>query len=63
MAISPQFATIGIRFYGVEIFVPGWWNGRHGGFKILCPNGRVGSNPTLGTNIKTANQEYVRLMH
>lgn len=30
---------------------PGWRNGRRGGLKILCPRGRVGSNPTPGTNL------------
>ncbi len=34
------------------INVPGWWNGRHGGLKIRCPKKRVGSSPTLGTNLK-----------
>lgn len=29
--------------------MPGWRNGRRGGFKIRCPKGRVGSNPTPGT--------------
>ena len=29
---------------------PGWRNGRRGGLKILCPKGRVGSNPTPGTH-------------
>lgn len=29
---------------------PGWWNGRHGGLKILCPHGRAGSNPAPGTS-------------
>ena len=28
---------------------PGWRNGRRGGLKIRCPKGRVGSNPTPGT--------------
>jgi hypothetical protein len=28
---------------------PGWRNGRRAGLKILCPRGRVGSNPTPGT--------------
>jgi hypothetical protein len=28
---------------------PGWWNGIHGGLKIRCPRGHVGSNPTPGT--------------
>ena len=28
---------------------PGWWNGRHGGLKILCPQGRAGSSPAPGT--------------
>ncbi len=32
---------------------PGWWNGRHGGFKILCPNGRAGSSPAPGTQLLT----------
>src|SRR3954471_18776740 len=28
---------------------PGWWNGRYGGLKILCSQGRAGSNPAPGT--------------
>ena len=28
---------------------PEWWNGRHGGLKIRCSQGRVGSTPTSGT--------------
>ena len=28
---------------------PGWRNGRRGGLKIRCPQGRVGSSPTPGT--------------
>ncbi len=28
---------------------PGWWNGRHGGFKIRCSKGREGSTPSPGT--------------
>ena len=24
---------------------PGWWNGRHGALKMLCPRGRAGSIP------------------
>lgn len=28
---------------------PKWRNGRRGGFKIRCPQGRVGSSPTFGT--------------
>lgn len=37
-----------------EIFLyflrmPGWWNGRHGGLKILFPIGSTGSSPVLGT--------------
>jgi hypothetical protein len=28
---------------------PEWWNGRHGGLKIRCSKGRVGSTPTSGT--------------
>ena len=27
-----------------------WWNGRHEGLKIPCPQGRVGSSPTRSTN-------------
>ncbi len=30
--------------------MPGWWNGLHGGLKILDPKGFVGSNPTPGTD-------------
>ena len=26
-----------------------WWNGRHEGLKIPCPQGRVGSSPTRST--------------
>ena len=29
--------------------LPGWWNGRHGALKMLCPKGRAGSSPALGT--------------
>ena len=29
--------------------VPEWRNGRRAGFKIQCPQGRVGSSPTSGT--------------
>ena len=36
--------------YLISTPVPGWRNGRRGGLKILCPQGRVGSNPTLGTS-------------
>jgi hypothetical protein len=27
---------------------PEWRNGRRGGLKIRCPQGRVGSSPTFG---------------
>jgi hypothetical protein len=30
--------------------LPGWRNGRRDGLKSHCPKGRVGSNPTPGTN-------------
>ena len=33
--------------------LPEWRNGRRGGLKIRCPEGRVGSNPTLGTSIQS----------
>src|SRR5882672_5240757 len=33
------------------MILPEWWNGRHGGLKIPCPQRRVGSSPTSGTNI------------
>src|SRR5687767_2181855 len=29
--------------------MPGWWNGRHHGLKIHCPQGRAGSSPAPGT--------------
>jgi len=29
--------------------LPGWWNGRHGGLKSLCSQGRAGSSPAPGT--------------
>src|SRR4051812_5175041 len=29
--------------------LPGWGNGRHGALKMLCPKGRAGSSPALGT--------------
>jgi hypothetical protein len=29
--------------------LPGWWNGRHEGLKILWLHGCVGSSPTSGT--------------
>ena len=33
--------------------VPGWWNGRHEGLKILCPlKKRAGSSPAPGTRIQ-----------
>ena len=28
-----------------------WWNGRHEGLKIPCPQGRVGSSPTRSTRL------------
>jgi hypothetical protein len=31
------------------LHLPEWRNGRRAGFKILCPQGRVGSTPTSGT--------------
>ena len=34
--------------------MPEWRNGRRGGLKIRCPEGRVGSNPTLGTSIQVS---------
>ena len=33
-----------------RITLPGWRNGRRGRLKICCPQGRVGSIPTPGTN-------------
>ena len=30
---------------------PEWWNGRHGGLKIRCSQGREGSNPSSGTTV------------
>ena len=30
-----------------------WWNGRHEGLKIPCPQGRVGSSPTRSTKKNT----------
>ena len=33
----------------LENVLPWWWNGRHEGLKIPCPQGRVGSSPTRGT--------------
>ena len=30
---------------------PEWWNGRHGGLKSLCPQGRAGSSPASGTRL------------
>ena len=32
--------------------------GRRAGFKIRCPLGRVGSTPTLGTNMETNTKSY-----
>ena len=29
-------------------FMPEWRNGRRGGLKIRCPQGRVGSSPSSG---------------
>ena len=29
-----------------------WWNGRHRGLKIPCPQKRVGSSPTIRTALK-----------
>ena len=37
-----------IRFQ--ESFLPGWWNGRHEGLKILWLHGCAGSSPASGTN-------------
>jgi hypothetical protein len=34
---------------------PEWWNGRHGGLKIRCLKGRVGSTPTSGTHLTRSN--------
>ncbi len=31
-----------------------WWNGRHEGLKIPCPQGRVGSSPTRSTRENNA---------
>ncbi len=36
-----------------------WWNGRHEGLKIPCPQGRVGSSPTRSTN---GNAEIAQLV-
>src|SRR3954451_6468414 len=33
----------------IKIYRPRWRNGRLGGLKNLCPCGRAGSNPALGT--------------
>ena len=33
----------------IENTLPGWRNGRRGGFKIRCPQGHGGSSPPLGT--------------
>jgi isopentenyl-diphosphate Delta-isomerase len=32
-----------------ETTAPEWWNGRHDGLKIRCPQGREGSSPSSGT--------------
>ena len=32
-----------------ESFLPGWWNGRHEGLKILWLHGCAGSSPASGT--------------
>ena len=34
--------------------VPEWRNGRRGGLKIRCPQGRVGSTPSSGTSTEIA---------
>ena len=33
-----------------QILMLWWWNGRHEGLKIPCPQGRVGSSPTRSTD-------------
>lgn len=38
--------------------LPGWWNGRHDGFKIRCL-ARVGSTPTPGTLQETATRLWL----
>ena len=41
---SPVF-----RSFSQESFLPGWWNGRHEGLKILWLHGCAGSSPASGT--------------
>ena len=33
----------------IEFIMPGWWNGRHEGLKILWLHGCAGSSPASGT--------------
>ncbi len=37
------------RSWYFYLFLPEWRNGRRGGLKIRCPQGRVGSTPSSGT--------------
>ncbi len=39
---------------------PGWWNGRHGALKMLCPQGRAGSSPALGTTRQAGSARATR---
>jgi hypothetical protein len=39
--------------------LPEWRNGRRGGLKIRCPQGRVGSTPSSGTNLKIPRKKTV----
>ena len=42
------------RFVAFACYVPRWWNGRHAVLRGQCPFGRVSSNLTLGTIIKSS---------
>ena len=38
------------RSWYFYLFLPEWRNGRRGGLKIRCPQGRVGSTPSVYTD-------------
>src|SRR5439155_8596684 len=46
----------GRRSWYFYVSLPEWRNGRRGGLKIRCPQGRVGSTPSSGTRSKLSVQ-------
>lgn len=57
---TPALHAGGRRFDPDWLHKPEWWNGRHGGLKILFPNRNVGSTPTSGTRTMLPNLKFKR---